>query len=498
MAIKNQIVNHTEGKQIDEKQTFCYSPAHTNPFTLGDFITSFTSKLFMEHTVKKLDKSQVELTITVPVAEYEPALEKAAVSLSKRTAVKGFRKGHVPFDVLKKEVGEMAILQEALEGIVQSSYVAAVQKEELDVVGTPQIQLEKVAPGNDIVYKATLALLPEVTLPKLDKISVEAASSDVEASRVDETLESLRGMNAKEIKKDGKASGTDKLVLDMNMSIDGVPVDGGQARDHQVYLSEEHYIPGFNKEVEGLKAGEEKTFTLTFPKDHYQKQLAGKEVSITVNVKDVFERQLPELNDDFAKTLNMDSVQALRETIEKNMKADAVQRANQQTEIKMLDAVIEKTTFAEIPDVIIDSERQKMYYELTRDLEKNGITVEQYLADIKKDEQALLEDFTAQAQKRAKAALLSRQVAKEHALAPTEEEIDAEVELLKNTYQHSKEAQDNLAKPEVRDSIASMVQNRKVMAWLKEQVVKEPKAKKAPAKKKAASKKSPAKKKTDK
>ncbi len=237
-----------------------------------------------------------------------------------------------------------------------------------------------------------------------------------------------------------------------------------------MYLSEDHYIPGFNKEVEGLKKGDEKSFTLSFPKTHYQKHLAGKKVDFKVAVKDVFDRQLPEMNDEFAKKLGQTDVNALNDIIQSNLENEAKQKAAQQFEIDILDAMIEKTKFEDIPEVLINSERQKMFYELQRDLERNGVSVEQYMADIKKTEEELFEDFRAQAEKRAKAALLSRQVALENEMVVKAEEIDEEIEKMKHAYEHNKEAQENLKKPEVRDSIATVLQNKKVVALLKERV----------------------------
>lgn len=424
----------------------------------------------MSHTLKKLDKSQVELTITVTPEEYQKDMETAAKRLSNRVAVKGFRKGNVPFSMMKKEVGEMGILQEALESIVQRTFIEAIKSEELDTVGMPQIAVEKVAPGNDLEYKATVALLPEVKLADLGKLKLKKEEAAVEDNKLDETLDALRGMHAKEVIKDGSAEGTDKLVLDMNMSIDNVPIEGGQAKNHQVYLSEDHYIPGFNEQVAGLKKGDEKEFSLEFPKNHYQKMFAGKNVDIKVKVNDVFTRELPEIDDEFAKKLGQESAEKLKDLIRQNMLAEAKQKAEQKSEIALLDALIEKSTFEDIPDILIDSEKQKMFHELARDLERNGVTIDQYLQDIKKTETELTEQFTEQASKRAKAALVSRQIAKEQHIEVSKEEMDAEIELIKNAYAHNKEAQDNLTRPEVRDSIATMLQNRKVIAYLKKEV----------------------------
>lgn len=429
----------------------------------------------MSHTLKKLEKSQVEFTITVSPADYQKDMETAATRLSSRVAVKGFRKGHIPYDTMKKEVGEMAILQEALESIVQRTFVEALQEEKLDTVGMPKISVEKVAPDNDLEYKAVVALLPVVKLVETKKVKVKKEEPTVDDKKMTETMNALRGMHAKEVIKEGKAEGTDKLVIDMDMTLDNVPVEGGQAKNHQVYLSEDHYIPGFNKQVEGLKKGDEKEFTLDFPKTHYQKMLAGKNVDFKVKVNDVYTRELPNVDEEFAKTLGQKSVEELTALVQKNLMAEATQKANQKAEIDLLDAMIEKSKFEDIPDVLMLAEKEKMFHELSRDLEKNGIAIDQYLRDIKKTEAELTEQFTDQAIKRAKASLVSRQVAKDQGIEVSKEDLDAEVELIKQAYPNNKEAEDNLKRPEVRDSIATMVQNRKVMDYLKKEVFGEEK-----------------------
>ncbi len=425
----------------------------------------------MSYTKKYLDKSQVELTITITPAEYQKDLEKAAKRLSERASIKGFRKGNVPYEILKKEVGEMSILQEALEPVVQETFFDAVKAEKLETIGMPKIEVEKLAPGNDILYKAIVAIMPSVKLADVKGIKVKKNVKPVGEKELNETFDAVRGMHAVEVVKEGPAEKTDKLVIDMDMFLDNVPVDGGQAKNYQVYLSEEHYIPGFNEQVAGLKKDDEKSFSLEFPKEHYQKHLAGKKIDFKVKVRDVFERQLPELSDELAKKLGQDSMEKLKELITNNMQEEAEHKAEQQVEIELLDAMIEKSTFDIIPDVIIDAEKRKMFFELKHDLEKNGVTLEQYLQDIKKKEDELYNDFQKQAEKRAKAALISRQIAKEHEITVSDVEINGEIAMMKEMYKKQKEMLDRLERPEVRDTIASSIQNKKVMLWLKAKVL---------------------------
>ncbi|NCO04645.1 MAG: trigger factor [Candidatus Magasanikbacteria bacterium] len=425
----------------------------------------------MKHTTKKIDGGQLEITITVSPKTQEKFLKKAAKALSEKKPIKGFRKGTAPYEVITKEFGELSILQEALHPLVSSALVEVVKKESLDTVGSPAIDVEKMAPGNDFIFKATVALLPKVTITDIKKIKLTSKQKPITEKDLEETLEALRGMKATEIITDKTAKTEDKVVVDMSMAIDNVPVEGGDAKDYQVYLSEKHYIPGFNEHLVGLKKGDTKEFSLTFPKDHYQKLLAGKKVEFKVTVKDVFVRELPELNDAFAQLLGQKTFKELKELIKQNREHEEQQKFEQTQEIELLDQLTDKSTFEEIPDVIVNHEKEKIFVELKQSLEKNGITIEQYLQDIKKDEKTLFAEFTEQATKRAKAAIVSRQIAKDHTeLSATEEELEKEIEKLKLMYENHEHKPD-FERSDIKDTIANSIQNRKVIQWLKEQVI---------------------------
>lgn len=426
----------------------------------------------MDYKTKKLDKSQIELEITVKIEEYQKHLESAAQKISERVAIKGFRKGKAPYDMIKKEFGEMGILQEALEKIVQEFYFETITKEKIQVVGMPEIKVEKAAPGNDVVFKAIVALLPEVKVANLDKIKIKKDVKEVSDKDVVEVLENLAKMQAKEVVKDGVATEDDKIVIDMDLFLDNVPVEGGQAKDYQVYIAEkEHHIVGFNDNLIGLKKGDEKEFDLPFPKDYYNKLLAGKSGKFKIKVKEVFKREIADIDDEFAKKLGQENLLKLKELLAKNLKTEKEQKADQSAEIEMFDALIEKSDFDEIPEVLINNERNRMFYELQNDLEKNGVTIDQYLADIKKDEKELQEHFTERAIKRAKASLLSRKIAVENKIEISEEELKKEIDLMKEMYKNNPEYINNLNRIEVKESIKNMLTNKKVVEFLKEKLV---------------------------
>ncbi len=425
----------------------------------------------MKHELKKLEKSQVELTITVEPKDYKKDLEQAAVRISERAAIKGFRPGKAPYEMVKQQVGEIKIIEEAMQSIVEHNFFQASKEEKLDTVGMPQITITKIAPGNDLVFTATVALLPTIKLGDLATVKVKHQAKEITDQEIDNVLNDLKKMQTKEIVKPEVATKDDKVIINMEMFLDKVPVEGGQAPNHQVYLNEPHYIPGLAEQLVGLKKDDTKEFSLKFPKDHYQKHLAGRDIDFKVKVNEVFELQNPDVNEEFAKTLGQESVEKLKNVLRENLAQEAKQKDEQKIEIEILDQMIEAAEFSEIPDVLINAEKNKIFQELKYSLENQGIDLEKYLKDLKKTEEDIYKDFAEQALRRVKAALLSRQVAIENKIKAEKADLDAEIKQIKATYPDNKNVEENLKKPEVLDTLSLTIQNRKVMTWLKEQVV---------------------------
>lgn len=425
----------------------------------------------MKYEAKTLDKSQVELTITVEPKDYKKDLEAAAVRISERAAIKGFRAGKAPYEMVKQQVGEIRIIEEAMQSIVEKNFFNAAKEAKLDTVGMPQITITKIAPGNDLVFTATVALLPIIKLGDMSAVKVKHQSKEVTDTEVEAVLNDLKKMQTKEILKNGASTKDDKLVINMEMFADKVPVEGGQAPNHQVYLNEPHYIPGLAEQLVGLKKDDTKEFSLKFPKDHYQKHLAGRDIDFKVKVNDVFELQHPDINDEFAKSIGQESLEGLKLIIKTNLSEEAKHKDEQKIEIEILDQMIEASEISEVPDVLINAEKQKIFNELKYSLANQGIEMEKYLKDLKKTEEDIFKDFTEQALRRVKAALISRQVALDNNIKAEKADIEAEVKQIKAAYPDNKNVEENLKKPEVLDTLALTVQNRKVMNFLKEKIV---------------------------
>jgi trigger factor len=398
-------------------------------------------------------------------------MEDAAKRLSERAAIHGFRPGKAPYQMVKQQLGEVKILEEAMQPIVEHNFYTVVKKENLETIGMPQITLQKFAPGNELVFKAEVALLPHVTLPDLNTIKVETKKIEVTEAQTNEVLENLRKMQRKEIIKNGVSTKEDKVVIDLDMFVDRVAIEGGQAKNHQVYLSEPHYIPGLAEQLVGLKKDDTKEFNLKFPKEHYQKHLAGKDVDFKIKINEVFELQYPEINEEFAKSLGQKSLQKMVELLTANITKDEEKKEDQRIEIAILDQIIEQSTFEEIPDILLEAEKNKMFYELKNSLDEQGINIEQYLSDLKKTQEEIFNDFSEQALKRAKAALISRQIAKDNAIKVEDSELQEEIKLIRASYPDNETVEENLKRPEVVSTIATTLQNKKVLTLLKEKII---------------------------
>jgi len=418
-----------------------------------------------------MEKSQIELTITVEPNDYKKDMEAAAIRISERAAIKGFRPGKATYDTVKQQVGEIRIIEEAMQTIVEKNFFQAVKEEKLDTVGMPQITIIKAAPGNEFVFKAVVGLLPKIKLGNFNTIKVKHQAKEISDKDVDAVLNDLKKMQTKEILKNDVATKEDKLVVNLEMFLDKVPVEGGQAPNHQIYLNEPHYIPGLAEQLLGVKKDDVREFNLKFPKDHYQKHLAGKDIEFKVTVNDVFELQHPPLDDEFAKSLGQENMEKLKNILRDNLIADAKHKDDQKVEIEILDNLIESSEISEVPEVLINAEKNKIFHELKNSLGSQGIEMEQYLKDLKKTEEEIFKDFTEQALRRVKAALVSRQVAIENKIEADKKDIEEEVKMIKAAYPDNKNVEENLKKPEVMETLALTIQNRKVLSFLKDKIL---------------------------
>lgn len=426
----------------------------------------------MQHTRENLPGHMVKLTVTLDPTEIEPQMKRAAEEISRNTKIDGFRPGHAPYEVIKQRVGEMRILEVALQPLIQKSLLEAVHSEDLKTVGSPEVNIEKAAPQNPVVYSARLALMPEVTkLADLAQISVAKKTLEIPGDKIDAALKDLQKMQATETRVDRAAGAEDKIVVDFTMSKQHVPIDGGVAKDHAIFLAENYYIPGLKEQLIGMKAGDSKQFTLKFPEEHAQKMLAGADIDYDVTAKEVFEMTFPALDDAFTKKLGKETVAELRALVQQNMETETKERNDRDTEVELLEAIAAKSEFTDIPQTLIDHETDAMFHELEREIEGRGIPFEDYLRDLQKTEADMKKDFESQAMTRVKVALALAKCADTLNIQVEESEIDQAIDAMAAQYKDPK-IREQIFSPQYREHEAVILRNKKTIEKLKETMVK--------------------------
>lgn len=426
----------------------------------------------MTITTQNGEKSTIKIEITVAVAEQAPFIQKASETVGKYLKIDGFRAGHIPFDIVKKEVGDMRLLEVASEDMVKKGLIQAVKEHSLETVGNPQITIKTMVPGNDFVAEVVWALMPTVNLPALTDISVARKEVTAQPSDIDGSLQELRKMRGSEAATTEGATRTSRVLVDMVISLEKVPVEGGTAKNHSIVLDETTYVPGLTDQLIGVKKGEHKEFTLKFPENYFQKLLAGKDAEFSVDVHEVYERTLPELNDEFAKALQFETLAELTDVLTKNITVEKQQEEEQRVRAELLETIVGKTTFGDVPEILVTAEKERLFAELRAQIEGQGMSFEQYLADIKQTPEQIAEGMTDSANKRVTISLMLREVAKTQNIVLTKEEMDAEIESVRNAYHDNPNIEERLQDENIIAYIRMNATHRKVTDELVKQCVK--------------------------
>lgn len=426
----------------------------------------------MQITKNDLGKNQIELVIELAADEITPHLKSAANKMSQTSQIPGFRPGKAPYDTIKNRFGEMAILQSALDDIISQSFYTAVTQEKLMTVGQPAINIEKIAPGNPLIYKAKVSLMPKITLGAWQTLKVAKEEAKVTPEDIEKTTKQIQELNVVEKPVERAAQTKDKVELDFEVLIDKVVIEGGKSYKYPIVIGESRMIPGFEEQVIGLKKGDTKDFQLTFPEKYFQKNLAGKLADFKIKVLQVYERTLPEVNDDLAKKLAFADLKTLQDQIRQNIEQDKKKKAQTKMENDAIKAIIDQTQIEDIPEVLLDNEIHKMIHELEGDLEHQGLDITGYLKSLNKTHEDLHKDFAPAAIERIKAALILREIAQLEKIDLSTTEIQAEIDKEKAMYKDYPEALENIERPQYREYLHNALVNQKVLKLVVDTIVK--------------------------
>jgi len=383
----------------------------------------------MQITTTPAPKSTIELEIELPPERLDKAIQHAVQHLSRRTRVPGFRPGKAPRQVLERALGPGAVLDDAVEHLVQDAYREALVEKEILPLTNADVEVVQAEEGKPLVFKATVQVRPEVKLGDYKGFNFGPEIEPIDDARVDQVIEELRDQNATLTAVEGRgAKDGDYAVIAFVGTRDGTPFEGGTSDRMPLILGQERLIPGFEANLVGLEAGGSTAFDITFPDDYGEPELAGATVHFAVDIKELREKVLPELDDDFVHQMgDFADLAALRADIKTRLEGNALDKARHEFADKIIEYAVANATL-ELPDVLVDQEVEVMHDEFRASIARQGITEEAYLKVMDKTDADLHADFRPASEKRVKTLLVLSQVAEAEGVEVPEADIEAEVQ----------------------------------------------------------------------
>ncbi len=390
----------------------------------------------MSLQVEKLEHNMAKLTIEVPAEELEKALETAYQKNKNKISVPGFRKGKVPRNMIEKMYGPAIFYEDAANELIPDAYEKALDECEEEIVSAPKIDVTQIEKGKDFIFTAEVAVKPEVTLGKYKGIKVDEADLAVTEEEINAQIEKERENSARTISvEDRPVKDGDITTLDFEGFVDGVAFEGGKGTDYPLTIGSGSFIPGFEEQLIGAELNKEVEVNVTFPEDYHAKDLAGKPATFKCKIKDIKEKELPELDDEFASEVSaFDTMAEYKEDVRKSLemkKADAAKIAKEEA---VIDAVIEDAKM-DIPDAMVETEQRQIIEEFSQRMRMQGLTMEQYMQFTGMTPQALMDQTKPQALKRIQSRLVLEAVAKAEDLKASEEDYAAEIKDMSEKYQ---------------------------------------------------------------
>lgn len=389
----------------------------------------------MQITTTPAPKSSVQLEIEVPSDRLDRAIREAVQHLSKRTRVAGFRPGKAPRPVLERVLGPGAVLDDAVEHLIETAYREAILKEDLLPLTNADVEVVQAEEGKPLIFKATIQVRPDVKLGDYRHFNFTPGIDPIDDARVDQVVEELRDQNSTlAAVEDRGAKDGDYAVIAFQGTRDGQPFDGGSSDRMPLILGQERLIPGFETHLIGARPGDHVEFDITFPDDYQEPTLAGQSAHFAVDLRELREKVLPEVDDDFIAQLgDFADLDALKADIRRRLEANAEDRARHEFADRIIEYAVANATL-ELPEVLVDQEVEVMHDEFRGQLARQGITEEAYHKVVGKTEADLHTEFRPNAEKRVRTLLVLSKVAETEGLEVPDADIEAEVALGRERY----------------------------------------------------------------
>lgn len=399
----------------------------------------------MSLQVEKSEKNTAKLTIEVPAEKFDAAVKNAYNKNKGRFNIPGFRKGKAPFEMIKKMYGAGVFYEDAVNEVIDATYPDAAKESGLEIVSRPEISVEQIEEGKNLIYTAEVAVKPEVTLGEYKGVEVQKVKTDVTDADIEAELNIVREKNSRLITvEDRGVENGDQVTIDFDGYVDGKRFDGGKGEDYPLVIGSHTFIDTFEEQLIGKTTGEECEVNVTFPEEYHVEELKNKPAVFKVTVKEIQRKELPEVNDEFASEVSdFDTLEEYKKDIAEKVKTEKEQAAKTENENRVVEKVVENASM-EIPDQMVNEQVAGMVNDYARRLESQGIPFKQYCEITGMTADKLGDQMRPQALKRIKTRLTLEAVVKAENITASEEEVEKQFDQMAETYKMEKEQIKNM------------------------------------------------------
>ena len=394
----------------------------------------------MSLQVEKMEKNMAKLTIEVSAEELEKAIQGAYLKNKNKITLPGFRKGKAPRKMIEKMYGTGVFLEDAANALIPTAYSDALQECDLEIVSQPEIDVTQLEAGKPFIFTAEVAVKPEVTLGEYKGVEIKKIEVEVTEEEIEAELKKEQENNSRTIVVEDRAvESGDIATIDFEGFVDGTPFEGGKGTDYPLTIGSNTFIPGFEDQLIGANTGDKLDVNVTFPEEYQAKDLAGKAAVFKCEIKKIEKKELPELDDEFAKDVSeFDTLDEYKADIKKNLTEKKEADAKRQKEDEAVDKAVENASM-EIPEAMIKTQVNQMVDDVSRRIQAQGLSMEQYFQFTGMTIDKLMEEMKPQALKRIQTRLVLEKIAEVENIQPSEERVEEEIGKMAEMYKMEKD-----------------------------------------------------------
>ena len=422
----------------------------------------------MSMKYEKTEKeNELKLSFVIEAAKFEEAIQKVYTKSVKYFNIPGFRKGKAPYKIIEKQYGAQIFYEDAFNEVVPEVYEKELKEAGIEAVSRPQIDITQMEKGKDLIFTAIIQTKPEVTLGKYKGIELKKVEYTVKDEDIDHELSHMQERNARLVNvEDREVKKNDTTVIDFEGFVDGVAFEGGKAENHELVIGSNTFIPGFEDQIIGMKINEQKDINVTFPEEYFSKDLAGKKAVFKVKLHEIKKKELPELDDEFAKDVSeFDTLEELKNSIKDKLEEENKSKAKYEQEEAAIKKVCEDVKL-DIPSGMIETEVDNMVKDIEQRLSYQGLKLDQYLKMMNKQESDMRKEFEEQANIQVKTKLVLEAIVTAEKIEASEDEIKAKLEEMATAY--GRKVEDLSKNESLKLYVAETIKTEKAIAFIVE------------------------------